>query len=71
MSSLWASLVLITYRYPKAVSVARAVLEHPSLNMIVGSGAAEFAVSQGFSMESNSSLLSEATTKAYEVAPKL
>ena len=50
--------------------MARAVLEHPSLNMIVGSGAAKFAISRGFSMESNKSLLSETTTKAYEVAPR-
>ena len=57
----------LLYRYAKPISVARCVLEHPSLSMLVGSGATKFAVNQGFSMEDNHNLLSEMTSKAYEV----
>ena len=35
--------------------------------MLVGSGATEFALSQGFTMEDNYELLSDMTSKAYEV----
>ena len=35
--------------------------------MLVGSGATEFALNQGFSMEDNHTLLSEMTSRAYEV----
>lgn len=55
-------------RYAKPISVARCILEHPSLSMLVGSGATEFALNEGFPMEDNSSLLSEMTSKAYEVS---
>lgn len=47
--------------------MARSVLELPSVNMLVGSGATDFAVKQGFQMEDNHLLLSEMTIKAYEV----
>lgn len=47
--------------------MAKRVLEHPSLNMLVGSGATEFALSQGFSMEDNHQLLSDMTSRAYKV----
>lgn len=57
----------VLHRYAKPISIARCVLEQPSLNMLVGSGATEFAVNQGFSMEDNHQLLSEMTTRAYEV----
>ena len=59
--------LLMLYRYPKPISVAKSVLEHPCVNMLVGSGATEFAVNQGFCMEDNHQLLSEMTTRAYEV----
>ena len=35
--------------------------------MLVGSGATEFALNRGFSMEDNHTLLSEMTSRAYEV----
>ena len=47
--------------------MARSVLELPSVNVHVGSGATDFAVKQGFCMEDNHLLLSEMTIKAYEV----
>ena len=60
---LWSFLC----RYAKPISVAKRILEHPTLNMLVGSGATEFATSQGFSMEDNHKLLSDMTSRAYEV----
>ena len=54
-------------RYAKPISVAKRILEHSTLNMLVGSGATEFAMSQGFSMEDNHKLLSDMTSRAYEV----
>ena len=47
--------------------MARSVLELPSVNMLVGSGATDFAVKEGFCLEDNHLLLSEMTIKAYEV----
>ena len=55
------------FRYAKPISVARCVLEHASLSMLVGSGAAEFAQQQGFQMEDNDSLLTEETRRAFQV----
>ena len=59
--------MILLCRYAKPISVAKCVLEHPSLNMLVGSGATEFALNQGFTMEDNQKLLSDTTSKAYEV----
>lgn len=50
-------------RYPKPISVARKVLSNPSLNMLVGNGAMEFAVTNGFILEENRALLSDKTYK--------
>lgn len=52
--------------YPKPISVARRVMEHPSLTMVVGTGATEFAQQQGFHLEDNASLLSEGTKRAFQ-----
>ena len=58
---------VLFFRYAKPISVARCVLEHASLSMLVGSGAAEFAQQQGFQMEDNDSLLTEETRRAFQV----
>ena len=58
---------LYYYRYAKPISVARRVLDHPSLSMLVGNGATQFALEQGFSLEENSKLLTQETKQAYEV----
>jgi len=55
------------FRYAKPISVARCVLEHPSLSMLVGGGASDFARQQGFQMEDNHSLLTDETRRAYQV----
>lgn len=47
--------------------MARKVLDHPMLSMVVGNGATEFAANCGFPLEENSALLSDKTMKAYEV----
>ena len=54
-------------RYAKPISVARRVLDHPSLSMLVGGGATQFAEEQGFSLEDNDSLLTQQTRQAYQV----
>ena len=42
-------------------------MEHPSLTMLVGTGATEFAEQQNFNMEDNASLLSDQTKRAFQV----
>ncbi len=42
-------------------------MEHPSLTMVVGTGATEFAQQQGFHLEDNAALLSEGTKRAFQV----
>ena len=54
-------------RYPKPISVARRVLEHPSLSMLVGVGATKFAEQQGMAMETNDELLTQQTRQAFQV----
>ena len=58
-------------RYSKPISVAKKVLEHSSVNMLVGSGAKDFAADNGFILEENSKLLFSKTAQVrmyvYEV----
>lgn len=61
------TVVLCDVRYSKPISVARQVLDHPTLSMVVGNGATEFAAKCGFALEENSTLLSDKTMKAYKV----
>lgn len=61
---LW---VICDVRYSKPISVARQVLDHPTLSMVVGNGATEFAANWGFALEENNTLLSDKTMKAYKV----
>ena len=56
-----------TCRYAKPISVARRLLDHPSLCMLVGTGATQFAKAQGFTLETNDALLTRETLEAYEV----
>lgn len=49
------------------ISVARRVMEQPSLNMLVGGGAVGFAREQGFQLEDNDTLLSPETRRAFQV----
>ena len=49
--------ILLYCRYSKPISVAKKVLEHPTVNMLVGSGAKDFAADNGFVLEENSKLL--------------
>lgn len=41
--------------------MARKVLHNPSLSMLVGTGATEFAAENGFILESNTALISNET----------
>lgn len=49
--------MLFFSRYPKPISVARKVLDNPSLSMLVGAGATQFAAENGFVLENNASLM--------------
>ncbi len=51
--------------------MARKILEEPKLNMLVGSGATDFAKQHGFTLEDNDSLLSDETRQAYQVSESL
>ncbi|XP_041036557.1 N(4)-(Beta-N-acetylglucosaminyl)-L-asparaginase isoform X5 [Carcharodon carcharias] len=48
------------------LTVARMVMDKNTHNMLVGEGAAAFAKEQGFSIEDNSDMMSEAGLDAYE-----
>lgn len=50
-------------RYPRPISVARKVLNNPSLSMLVGTGATDFAAENGFILESNMALISDKFNK--------
>eukprot|EP00731_Ephydatia_muelleri_P036934 Em0358g3a len=52
--------------YSKPISVAKRVLEQSQVNILVGSGATNFAKTQGFVLESNESLLIPETMEAYK-----
>ena len=52
---------------PKPISVARHVLEHSSANLLVGSGATNYARQNGFQTEASAELLSDASREAYKV----
>ncbi len=43
------------------------MLDHPSLSMLVGSGATQFAKEEGFSLEENDDLMTPQTKQAYRV----
>ena len=60
-------LLLCVCRFSRPISVARRVLDHPSLSMLVGSGATCFAKEQGFTLEDNDDLLTQQTRQAYKV----
>ncbi|XP_078412639.1 N(4)-(Beta-N-acetylglucosaminyl)-L-asparaginase isoform X5 [Cetorhinus maximus] len=49
------------------LTVARVVMDKNTHNMLVGEGAAAFAKEQGFSIEDNNDMMSEAGLDAYEV----
>ena len=57
----------IFIRFAKPISVARRVLEDPSLSMVVGGGATLYAEQKGFALEDNDKLLTQHTALAYQV----
>lgn len=48
-------------------SVARCIMERSSHSMLVGQGAQDFAVNNGFLVEPNSALQTQISKEAYEV----
>lgn len=48
-------------------SVAKCVMEKSPHSMLVGQGAQDFAVNNGFPVESNSALQTDKTREAFEV----
>jgi N4-(beta-N-acetylglucosaminyl)-L-asparaginase len=44
-------------RYPRPITIARHIMEHSPHNIMVGDGATQYALNNGFILESNSSLL--------------
>ena len=58
---------LIFFRVATAFSVARCVMEKSPHSMLVGSGAQEFAQSNGFPVESNSALQTQQSREAFQV----
>ena len=61
--------LLLKFLFSVAVpfSVARCVMEKSPHSMLVGSGAQEFAVRNGFPVESNTALQTQESRKAFEV----
>ncbi len=49
------------------ISVARRVLDDPLLSMLVGGGATQYAMEQGFKLEENDKLMTQQTKLAYQV----
>ena len=53
--------------YPRPIQVAKHIMMHCPHNILVGSGAAQYASRNGFQMEFNDALLSPEAVQAYQV----
>lgn len=60
-------LICVWARVGAPCQVARRVMERSPHSMLVGEGALQFAVEQGFAVESNEKMLSDRSASAYQV----
>jgi isoaspartyl peptidase/L-asparaginase-like protein (Ntn-hydrolase superfamily) len=67
LTKLCSEVINNTFRFAKPISVARCVLDSPSLSMVVGGGATQYAEQRGFTLEENDKLLTQQTASAYQV----
>ena len=62
---------VLSHRYSKPIQVARHIMVHSPHNVLVGSGAGQYAIENGFKMESNNALLGPEAVQAYQVTYQL
>ena len=59
--------IILIYRVAKPLAVARHVMENSPHSILVGQGAQEYAVKNGFPVEPNSALQTHESIEAFEV----
>ena len=65
--SIFKIIIILIYRVAKPLAVARYVMENSPHSILVGQGAQEYAVKNGFSVEPNSALQTHESIEAFEV----